>query len=639
VGGGAGELVAEGGATSSKEELKSSSSGSSGTAGALAGTYGSTRGHGRDRCSRPSRSRSASPRSKSASADLIASPRDGWNGGGVGGSIVFSLWEENNLLASPDTTLGHPIPEEAPRKSDGDDDRPASRSQSGEAPPLLGPACPGVEAWSRSTSADEELKQLPAQTKKVPRLPKQSVSDPWLPAPTSGTASASAPVQHARGNSTGEVGTAAAAGASAGNSHCGPAAAEHPDCGRRRPSKKDSRHGQPVRTPLLWSEDELAAFIACLGIREEICARVQQRTLKGAGHILEMTNSELRREFDLVSPVERLVVRQSLKRLLDADRWENSVRGHKVGDILSDSVLGKFIVPLEELTLLTKISQGGYGTVYRGVLEPSVERGTLQANRPHLVAVKEMKGERRVRLYELLKEACVMASLKHPNICTFIGVCADASARKHYIISELMDCSLFDLIHQPYKLRWHGELTVMLVVGLSQAICAGIVYIHGRNLVHADLKSSNILIDYSTSWQLIPRICDFGHAAVRTFPSPHHRCGTPHWAGPEVLRSEALGPAADIYSFGVIMWEMLTQKLPHKGLSFGQVLASVGWAGWTPDLDLLPEVPSELSRLLRECLCFSPSMRPKSKDVQRRLRRIPKQARLKALKMLAAFLG
>merc|ERR550532_3418083 len=150
-----------------------------------------------------------------------------------------------------------------------------------------------------------------------------------------------------------------------------------------------------------------------------------------------------------------------------------------------------------------------------------------------------------------------------------------------------MDCSLFDVIHQPYKLRWHGELTVSTIIDLSKGIFDGILYLHSKHLVHADLKSSNILIDYSSSWQLIPRICDFGHAAMRTFPSPHHRCGTPHWAAPEVLRSEALGPAADIYSFGVMMWEMLAQKLPHKGLSFGQVSAIVGWAGWMPDLGLL----------------------------------------------------
>lgn len=412
----------------------------------------------------------------------------------------------------------------------------------------------------------------------------------------------------------------------------GPGPAEAPEARRTGPRG-------PLRSPLLWGEEELAAFVACLGVSPEACLRLRQRRLKGASQLLDMSNSQMRAECGLVCPVERLVVRQSLRRLLDADRWENSVRAHRVGDIMDDSVLIRYILPLEELTLVTKISQGGYGTVYRGVFEPVVDRGGLKANKSHLVAVKEMKGERRVRMYELMKESSVMASLTHPNICTFIGICADASGKKHYIISELLDCSLFDLIHQPCKIHWHGDFSVSLVVHLSSGISAGISYLHTKNVVHADLKSSNILIDYSSSWQLMPRICDFGHAAVRSHPSPHHRCGTPHWAAPEVLRSEALGPAADIYSFGVIVWEMLAQKLPHKGLSFGQVLASVGWAGWSVDMSQLPEVPPELRGLIKRCLSFLPSERPSSKGVQRHLWRIPRQARKKALTMLAEFLG
>ncbi|CAE7356973.1 unnamed protein product [Symbiodinium necroappetens] len=369
-------------------------------------------------------------------------------------------------------------------------------------------------------------------------------------------------------------------------------------------ASKASKRPQTIRkSPLLWTEDELAAFMGCLGLSTDICQRVMGRKIKGASQLLSMTDAQLRKYLGLVTPVERLVVRHALKRLLDAARWENNVCGHKGMDILSDSVLSHYIVPKEELTLVSRISQGGYGTVYRGVLEPKVDRagGTFQARRTHLVAVKDMKGERRVQLYELLKEACVMASLSHPNICTFVGVSMDPEKKRHYIISELMDCSLFDMIHQPYKLRWHGELTVALSLSLGTGIISGICYIHQKNLVHADLKSSNILIDYtSSSRHPVPRICDFGHAAVRCHPSPHHRCGTPHWASPEVLRGEALGPAADIYSFGVMLWEMLTQKLPHKDMSFGQVLASVGWAGSTPDMAQLPELPKEVNRIIKE---------------------------------------
>eukprot|EP00930_Biecheleria_cincta_P034348 TRINITY_DN23751_c0_g1_i1.p1 TRINITY_DN23751_c0_g1~~TRINITY_DN23751_c0_g1_i1.p1 ORF type:complete len:1257 (-),score=207.81 TRINITY_DN23751_c0_g1_i1:177-3947(-) len=532
-------------------------------------------------------------------------PMQGRYRGGKEEEVVFSLWEENNLL-SPQVSLT-------------DNHKLVDYKQQQQRQPIPEETC-GNPCPENGRRKDKSR-----------RFAHRSESDPWSP----GALGPGADMTYGGSSSSTAANLAPAATRPSLQEPKAPVASQ------RKENKRDSIRPLIRKSPQLWSEDELSAFLVCLGINMEVCVRVRQQNIKGAAQLLEMSNSQLRQVCSLHTPVERLIVRNSLKRLLDADRWENSVCGYKAGDILSDSVLSRFIVPLEELTLVTKISQGGYGTVYRGILEPKVDRveGTFAAKKAHPVAVKDMKGERRVQLFELLKEACVMASLKHPNICTFVGVSTDANARKHYIISELMDCSLFDIIHQPYKLRWHGELTVSLSLNLATGIMSGIVYIHAKNLVHADLKSSNILIDFTSSRRLLPRICDFGHAAVRSHPSPHHRCGTPHWAGPEVLRGEALGPRADIYSFGVIMWEMLAQKLPHKGLSFGQVLASVGWAGWTPEMSSLPELPEEVRQLIKDCLSFVPAERPEGKMVLKSLKRIPKQARSKAVRELADFLG
>merc|ERR1719492_679532 len=131
--------------------------------------------------------------------------------------------------------------------------------------------------------------------------------------------------------------------------------------GATLPASKREHRSSRVRSPMLWSEDELATFLTFLGIGADVCSRVQQHRLKGVGHLLEMSDSEIRRQFGLSTPVERIIVRQSLKRLLDSDRCENSARGHKMTDILSDSVLAKFMVPCEELRFLSQISQGGYG--------------------------------------------------------------------------------------------------------------------------------------------------------------------------------------------------------------------------------------------------------------------------------------
>lgn len=412
-----------------------------------------------------------------------------------------------------------------------------------------------------------------------------------------------------------------------------PARVRHRSCSSAASATSTSSRGCSARSPQLWREREIAAFLACLGIGRAVCLKVRERKVGSPVEFLDKSNSEMRREFGLSSPVERLLVRHSLKRLLDAHKWDNSPP-HQMHSVLSDPVLGKCILPFSELSVMDMIAQGGYGTVYTGVLEAARER----CGSPN-VAVKEMQGDFRVSLHELLREAYVMASLSHENVCTFVGVCSDEGLQKHYIISELMDCGLHEMIHRPGDVSgWSGKLTIELSLILGQGICAGIGHLHGANLVHADIKSSNILLRLSRPHP-IPKICDFGHAAVRTFPSGASRCGTPHWAAPEVLRSEALGQPADVYSIGVLLWELLSQQMPHQDLTYGQVLAAVGWTGLTPDMGALPEIPADVKKLLRQCLRFAPSDRPRAKDVQRRMRRIVEQARLRAVRMLADFLN
>eukprot|EP00425_Heterocapsa_triquetra_P009521 CAMPEP_0195132914 /NCGR_PEP_ID=MMETSP0448-20130528/147803_1 /TAXON_ID=66468 /ORGANISM="Heterocapsa triquestra, Strain CCMP 448" /LENGTH=1116 /DNA_ID=CAMNT_0040170945 /DNA_START=169 /DNA_END=3519 /DNA_ORIENTATION=- len=396
-----------------------------------------------------------------------------------------------------------------------------------------------------------------------------------------------------------------------------------------------------IACPMLWGSEEVTTIIQSIGVGEQVEEKLRGIRLTGCAQLLEMSNAQMSSDLGLSAPLERLTVRRCLQHLTEADRYENSARGRTVLDVMNDTTLKPFIVPLHDLTLVQSLSQGGFGMVYKGTLKVHCGK-----NEPSVkwVAVKEMLGDQRVRLYECLKEAHVMASLRHKNICKFIGVCTDGKPRgKRYIVSELLDCSLFDLVHRPTRVSWNGTLDIPLTISLGQGICTGLAYIHARNVVHADLKSSNILIDLGLKaeddYKPVPRICDFGHAAVRTAATPHDRLCTPHWAAPEVLRSEGLGPAADIFSVGVLLWEMLARRVPHCDLGFGQVLAAVGWAGLVPDMALLPPLPEELRCILNTCLSFLPSERPEAKDVKRRLQRLPRVARLEALKMLQGFMG
>lgn len=93
--------------------------------------------------------------------------------------------------------------------------------------------------------------------------------------------------------------------------------------------------------------------------------------------------------------------------------------------------------------------------------------------------------------------------------------------------------------------------------------------------MHCDLKSQNILL--SEDWNV--KICDFGLARYKEkfLKDNHGKIGTPHWMAPEILRGEKYEEAADVYSFGVILWEMLTGDIPFMGRSIAQITGMVGY--------------------------------------------------------------
>jgi hypothetical protein len=187
---------------------------------------------------------------------------------------------------------------------------------------------------------------------------------------------------------------------------------------------KNPKAKRPVLGPMLWSEDELAAFLYCMGINIKSARCIQRCHMKGVYQFMQTPNSELISRFGLASPVERLVIRKALKRFLDLDRWENAVRGRKLTNSTDDPSLREFVIPPQDLRVEDEISQGGFGLVYMGSLIPHTDRGGFKANQRYRVALKEMKGDRHVQLHELLKEGRIMAALKHKNICKFIGISA-----------------------------------------------------------------------------------------------------------------------------------------------------------------------------------------------------------------------
>lgn len=417
----------------------------------------------------------------------------------------------------------------------------------------------------------------------------------------------------------------------------------HESCTLRQPAS-DPRLSVP-RSPMVWDCEHLAAFCTLIGIEADGPDTLPQRLLRhkvtGANIIcttdfrtlLSMLPlpvlSDVKTMLSQPRALELWVLDRALRTLLEADRLDNTVR-QKVSDILSDPVLSHYVAPTDEIQRTHFIS-AGYGSVYRGIW-------TEENNSTTCVALKEMKGEYRVRLYELLKEARVLSSLEHPNITQFLGLATDrrAEASRRYLVSELLDCSLFDLLHAKHRVpRMVVRLDFPRLVDMAIGICRAGEYLHRRHLVHADLKSSNVLIDLDT---MTPKLCDFGHATVLVNSRPtHHRCGTPHWAAPEVLRCQELSPAADIYSFGIILWEMLAGELPFRDYSFFQVIAMVGWCMQTPGE--LKGVPDSILDVYKQATRIVPDQRPSFRDLRMQLQNIRRESVTDCVDMLDSFMN
>jgi serine/threonine protein kinase len=132
-------------------------------------------------------------------------------------------------------------------------------------------------------------------------------------------------------------------------------------------------------------------------------------------------------------------------------------------------------------------------------------------------------------------------------------------------------------------------------------------YLHSGKppVLHRDLKSANILLDESYT----AKVCDFGLSRIKAQErSMTGNCGTVQWMAPEVLANQPYAEPADVFSFGIIMWETLTGECPYDGMSAIQCALAV------LNRDLRPPIPEwcppSLSALIRSCLDKDPSKRP-----------------------------
>ncbi|KAF4325293.1 hypothetical protein BBO99_00000380 [Phytophthora kernoviae] len=222
----------------------------------------------------------------------------------------------------------------------------------------------------------------------------------------------------------------------------------------------------------------------------------------------------------------------------------------------------------------------------------------------------------------VMREVQVLRQLRHPRLLQFAGAADNVRTKQVWILSEYLNNGDVDLLLKSIRsgkkvhIGWHR----MVRIALDAA--QGIEFLQKRHIVHRDIKSSNILLDD----QHRSKLCDFGfaveikpvassvHGAVDAEENKQRRksyCGTDAYMAPEMFLDEDYDQSVDIFSFGVVLMEMLCCRVANAD-GFVQRLPQYKFRVLLPEFrDALPaSCPPTLAALAEECVSFEPSERP-----------------------------
>ncbi|XP_004603424.1 ephrin type-A receptor 2 [Sorex araneus] len=248
------------------------------------------------------------------------------------------------------------------------------------------------------------------------------------------------------------------------------------------------------------------------------------------------------------------------------------------------------------------IGAGEFGEVYKGMLKASGKKEVP-------VAIKTLKaGYTEKQRVDFLSEASIMGQFSHHNIIRLEGVVS--KYKPMMIITEYMENGALD----KYLREKDGEFSVLQLVGMLRGIAAGMKYLANMNYVHRDLAARNILVNSN----LVCKVSDFGLSRVleddpeATYTTSGGKIPI-RWTAPEAISYRKFTSASDVWSFGIVMWEVMTYgERPYWELSNHEVMKAIndGFRLPTP-----MDCPSAIYQLMMQCWQQDRARRPKFADI------------------------
>jgi len=248
-----------------------------------------------------------------------------------------------------------------------------------------------------------------------------------------------------------------------------------------------------------------------------------------------------------------------------------------------------------------------------------------------MAAVKMFLISKTVTVEAVENEANLQARLQHPNVVQFKGYAV--RGREHIIVTELMSKDLRMYLDQnTSEGQARPPLSLLLAVDIMLKIAEGMKYLHESRVMHRDLRANNVLInvldhkELYTSPSVQVKLTDFGISKLNLNNSRFNTMERGHvrWRAPEVFQdeqnTEKYTNAADVYSFALVFFEVLTGEVPFANISEFQILGNIR-CGKRPILPPDDYCPVHLSAFIKECWATRPEDRPKFPEICQRLRK------------------
>jgi len=253
----------------------------------------------------------------------------------------------------------------------------------------------------------------------------------------------------------------------------------------------------------------------------------------------------------------------------------------------------------EDIMLEQKVGTGSFGEVAKGTWNK--KNVAIKCMHNHLQYVQNA-------VTQFVNEIEILCRLEHPNVVKLFGCTAPPTV---YIVMDYYPRNLQSLIQQM------GKIPLPLLISIAKGISLGLFYLHRiAKIIHRDLKPSNILLDDEN----IPKIADFGVSRENAGTLTMTGIGTPIYMAPEMLKGRKYSDKVDVYSFGLIVWQMLTGLKPFaelkvKGQEINAIQLAIKVATEKSTPPIPPNCPPAMAFIMARCWEYNPKYRLSSEEL------------------------